>query len=140
MIDNQVNDIIALLETRAIESKHINNDLKTYESVNDFLMSEEFRRNLEKLYENGNYNTNEIVAAFYPLIRKITEGTAEEFKKYLVNYSTSLSFPNSFEITRDERYDNASKNIYNSFPSVFCNLETKLSPDLWTSRISTKVN
>lgn len=103
MIETQLNNIISILETKAIENSKISRTSGLFEKVNTFLMSNDFREDLREILAQNDYKTQRILAAFKPLLDDIMDEEVEAFDKYLHQYAVSLAFPNASEITHEEK-------------------------------------
>lgn len=133
MIETQLNNIISILETKAIENSKISRTSGLFEKVNTFLMSNDFREDLREILAQNDYKTQRILAAFKPLLDDIMDEEVEAFDKYLHQYAVSLAFPNASEITHEEKKDLACA-IFIPFLSVFGELEKQFDERKWVAK------
>lgn len=133
MIETQLNKIISILETKAIENRIISRTSGLFEQVNTFLMSNDFRKDLKTILTHNDYSTQQVVQLFFPLIEEIVGEELEGFEAYLHQYAVSISFPNAAELVHTDKKDLAC-DIFLPFYSVFCDLEKENHETKWVSK------
>lgn len=133
MIETQLNKIISILETKAIENTKISRTRGLFEQVNTFLMSNDFRTRLKESLNQNDYSTQRVLNLFYPLIEEVVGEGLDNFETYLHQYAVAIVFPNAAEIEHHPKMDLACE-ILLPFYSVFCDLEKEHDHSKWVSK------